>query len=81
MQIARVARVLMDQAASLSPTWHNDTARRTPQDRQAVAGASQIKYKDDGSGEAWNVNLNNGKRNSNDVSNTNNKRALCVRRS
>jgi hypothetical protein len=36
---------------------------------------------DDASGEAWNFNFNNGKRNSNQLGNSNNKRALCVRRS
>ena len=40
----------------------------------------RIKCGDDGSSSAFNVNLNNGNRNSNTVSNSNNKRALCVRR-
>jgi hypothetical protein len=41
----------------------------------------RAKRKDQGSDSAWNFNFNNGKRNSNHMDNSNNKRALCVRRS
>ena len=40
----------------------------------------RAKRKDQGSDSAWNFNFNNGKRNSNHMDNSNNNRALCVRR-
>jgi hypothetical protein len=42
--------------------------------------AAPDEVREQGSSEAWNVNLNNGNRNSNHVGNSNNNRALCVRR-
>jgi hypothetical protein len=48
-----------------------------PANSQEAEASDEVR--EQGSSEAWNVNLNNGNRNSNHVGNSNN-RALCVRR-
>jgi hypothetical protein len=41
----------------------------------------RLKWRGEGSSSAFYFNFNNGKRNSNDLTNRNNNRVLCVRRS